>query len=123
MKHLLGCGLLSWPQNERITGRYGLIALFRPPTENEDGLQALPWNTDALLRVTGAHGTLIAVKDDQDIILGEGELFAQSEYGQLYVGIHPDDNRKEEWLDSSSLYKVDGYLIHRDIDLYFQPLN
>jgi hypothetical protein len=121
-QHLLGTGLLSWPRNERMAGRYGLVALFRPgdTEKGEEGLQGVPFNTNPGVEMLGTHGALIAVLDSQELSLGEGTLFTEHHHGMDYIGLRPDEPREEDWLNVPNLYKVDGYLIHRPIDLYFQ---
>jgi hypothetical protein len=115
MKHL-GIGLLSWPRYERMSSRYGLVALFG------EGDQALPWDID-VKTLEEQRGSLIAVLDGQDVDLGTGTLFTETEDGITFIGLKPDDERKEEWLNVDNLYKVDGYLIHKEIELYFHPGN
>lgn len=113
MRDLLGAGLLSWPNYERMGGRYGMVALF------SNDYRGLPWNVnvDALV---GLQGSLIAVLDDQEFDLGSGTFFTEQDYGMIFVGLKPDDGRKEEWLNFDNLCKVDGVLTHKPIELYFQ---
>lgn len=121
MKQHLGTGLLSWPSYERQSGRYGIIALFRPgqPDQGETGLQGLEWNVP-IHDLTGTHGLLIAVLDDQEYDLGSGIFFTERDYATDYVGVKPDVPRDEEWLNVTSLYKVDGMITLKPIELYFE---
>jgi hypothetical protein len=104
-----------------MSGRYGLVALFRPGTEGEDGLQGYPLNTETIALIVGNRGSLIAVLDGQEIDLGSGKLFTEFQYDIIYVGLKPDEPREENWLNVDNLYKVDGIMHHRTIELYFQP--
>jgi hypothetical protein len=118
---LLGTGLLSWPNNERIAGRYGIVTLFRTANidEGERGLQGLPWNVDVDALV-GKHGALSAyLPDGHEVVLGSGTFFTERDYGLTYVGLKPDEPREEDWLDPVMLHKVDAYMIRKPIELYF----
>jgi hypothetical protein len=121
MKQLLGTGMLSWPNYERIAGRYGIIALFRAgnPEEFESGLQGMPWNIPAETLVD-THGSFLAVLEGQEYDLGSGTFFTELYSGITYVGLRPDVPREEDWLNVDNLYKVDWMLSgYKDVDLYF----
>lgn len=121
MKQLLGTGMLSWPNYERMVGRYGIVALFRPgnPDKGESGLQQVPWSVPVNVLVD-AQGSLQAVLDGQEYDLGTGTFFTEQDYGNTYVGLQPDDSRGENWLNVDNLYKVDWILCgYKNVDLYF----
>lgn len=119
-KQLLGTGLLSWPNYERVGGRYGIIALFRTAEidEGETGLQGLEWNVP-ISDLLGTHGTLTAVLGGQEYELGSGSFFTERDYATDYIGVKPDVPREEEWLNVENLYKVDGMMIRKPVELYF----
>ena len=123
MKQLLGTGLVSWPNSERISDRYGMITLFRPGEgPSEVGLQPLPWQAD-INALEGKRGAFVAVLNGQELDLGAGTFFTEPAWGTTYVGLKPDDGREEQWLNVDNLYKVDAFLIRTPVDLYFVPTN
>lgn len=113
-KTLLGTGLLSWPNVERIAGRFGIIYLFDP----EKGADhAVPLQIDGL---TDQRGSFVAVMNGQEYDLGSGTFFTEQHYGHTYVGLKPDVPREEDWLNVDNLYKVDWQLSkYTPVDLYF----
>lgn len=121
MKQLLGTGMLSWPRHERISDRYGLVALFRAANVDlgETGLQEIPWNLP-VENLVDAHGSLLAVLDGQEYDLGSGTFFTEWGDGMAYVGLRPDEPRESNWLNVDNLYKVDWMLCgYKNVDLYF----
>ncbi len=116
----LGTGLLSWPSEERITGRYGLVALF------DEHWNPLTWQIDISLPGTQfawKYGALVAVLDGEEIELGRGKVFSENHYTIDYIGLRPPlDYLEDEWLSPSQLHKVDGHIIRKPVELWFVEL-
>jgi hypothetical protein len=122
----LGEGILNWHRFERQTDRYGYIHLDDPQSRDDRSI-ILP------MALAGKRGKLSAevlearpsghIGDfarglapstptvGEMILLGEGTLdFFDNDYGQQ-VGLLPDDQREEDWLDSAALYRVHNQMV------------
>lgn len=121
---ILGAGALNWHAGEGRTGRYGAVYLDRGP----DGGPPDPAPFDAA--PIGSHGRLVAVVlgirssslhlgglahgvgpnvptvIGEEITLGIGTLFVESSrHGYTEIGVKPDDERDDTWLDPTALYR------------------
>ena len=118
---ILGTGQFGWQRRERVTDRYGAVALF----DTGDG-PAL--NLEVFTRIEGQRGHLeaVVIETRQSAHLGDlfrglfpetpevGEVIRLCEPGVafvergdcgLQVGIRPDDDRKVDWLDPEAMYR------------------
>jgi hypothetical protein len=126
---VLGEGVLSWPNMERVSDRYGVVDLYLGPG-GDDPCVIFDEVT------TQTRGTLVAVVLDvldewpfQDnhglgalykrpavneaVPLGVGTLFTEEFFsmhgdrpGRILAGVRPDDGRDERWLDPAALSRV-----------------
>ena len=133
--NLIGTGILNWPRKERVNDRYGIVALW--PRDDEYGTP-IPMDINPL---EGMRGELIAkvlearqsthIGDlfreiypvtpevGEEIVLGEGVVFYElHEDGQVFIGLKPDDGRKEDWLDPKMLYRAHAQYV----ELYFKTV-
>lgn len=125
MKHVIGTGIVNWEKRERVSDRYGSIYL----SDAEDCLTSSIKVND---KIHGKYGKLITIvketrKSDHigdfargffpstpnigdEIELGRGVLFFEESSGRDYtimtVGIKPFVDRRSDWLNPESLYKV-----------------
>ncbi len=125
----LGTGQLSWHIAERRTDRYGTVGLWIDATpENPVTSERIAWSEEGR-QAEGKKGVLIAyvietrdsdhVGDffrniapvrpevDEQIELGWGTLFfEQIALDEEYVGLRPDDDRPNDWLNPNELYRA-----------------
>lgn len=114
---LIGSGLLTWPNEERVGCRYGIVTLFEP---GEFGSRYIPLQISEL---QGLRGSLLAVLQNREYDLGSGTVFAEYKDAVQYVGLRPDEPREEDWLNVENLYQVDWLLSgKKPVDLYFVPM-
>ncbi len=129
---LIGTGVLNWPRGERVSDRYGVVALW--PLDDEYG-QPLPMDVTPL---DGVKGQLIAkvliareskhIGDlfrgffpttpevGEEIVLGEGDVFYEVVEDHIHIGLRPRDGRKSDWLNPEKLYRAHAQYV----ELYFQ---
>jgi hypothetical protein len=122
----IGTGVLDWDREERISDRYGSVMLIDRPQSSRKPLSLRRSNE-------GKHGQLLAVVREVHesahigdlfhevypskpnvgdiILLGEGTLFFVADR----VGLLPDDNRSNLWLDIHELYRVHS----QNVTLFF----
>lgn len=122
----IGTGQLSWPANERISDRYGVIRLYNNASPNlpyQDG--GAPIDYDGLIGQKGSLiATIIETRDSEhigdlfhgffpvtpnvgeQIDLGDGEFFTDEQDGIEYFGLRPDDGRNVFWLTPQNLYRA-----------------
>jgi len=127
---LLGKGFFNWPSAERRSDRYGTVWLLN----EEDEETVLPMNRE----LSGKKGKLIVhilrtrqsshIGDlfrgifpqmprlGEDIELGEGTLFFEECKWGFSVGLKPDDERGNDWLDPKKLYRCHDQFV----ELYFE---
>lgn len=122
--HVIGEGIFGWPAGERRTDRYGTCFVANGTWDEDTGQPEM--NLDGIV---GKHGKLIAVvletresghigdlfhgffpetpEVDEKIELGEGTLFSDRiESAHLdVIGLEPDDDRNEFWLDPKKMYR------------------
>lgn len=127
---VLGAGPLTWPVRERFSGRYGVVCLcgINGYGEKIDNVQF----DEALARqMVGKRGTLVAVvkavresthfgdllrrifpttpEMGERIILGTGTFFIEEQirmfHGTIGIGLRPDDDRPNDWLDPHALHR------------------
>lgn len=130
MKTIIGTGQLGWHRAERVTDRYGTVALYVG-----SGDTACPLNEQP----AGTHGTLgatvLATRQSphigdlfrgigpttpqvgEVIPLGTGTLFYEETSGTTYVGVTPDDGREADWLNPAMLYRSHA----QTVELWFEP--
>jgi len=131
--NLIGTGILNWPRKERVSDRYGLVAVW--PRGDELG-KPLPMDIHPL---DGVRGQLIAkvleAKESthigdlfreiypempevgEEIVLGEGIVFYEAhEDGRIFIGLMPEDGRTNDWLDPKKLYRAHAQYV----ELYFK---
>lgn len=136
---VLGEGVLSWPNMERVSDRYGVVDLAHEP--NGDIYVIFDEVTVQM------RGTLVAVVLDvldewpfqdhygtgplyarpavgEPVVLGTGTLFTEKfasmhgdRPGRILAGVRPDDGREERWLDPAALSRVH----HQRVRLEFHP--
>ena len=132
---LLGRGVLSWPREERISDRYGSVALF---TTAGDDAVSLPFEK------ASGYGRLVAeILETRDsthvgdwfrgfyptrpevgetIVLGVGRIFFDTVRDGAtrmhVVGLKPSDGREKDWLDPKALYRAH----HQTVALRFEPI-
>lgn len=125
----LGTGQLSWHASERRNDRYGTVGLWvdASPVDPET-TDRIAWSAEGR-QAEGKKGVLIAyvietrdsqhvgdlMRDihpvkpevDEQIELGSGTLFFQQIDDDVwYVGLRPDNDRPNDWLDPHELYRV-----------------
>lgn len=128
-KCVLGKGSLNWSRLERISDRYGTVALSKgeEPLELDEACG-------------GCYGRLVAVvlevhksshigdlcrglapggaKVGERIILGRGMLFFERDEGGHCVGLRPLNGRETDWLNPKALYKVH----EQTVELVFEEM-
>jgi hypothetical protein len=132
---LLAEGELNWSKYERQTDRYGAVHIqtggFFARTLNEldadlpeeyatfDGAP-LGAMGRLLVEVTAARESYhigdksreispSTPEDGERIVLGEGELFVETDdnyAGVPTIGVYPEDGRETDWLDIGALYRA-----------------
>lgn len=128
----IGTGVLTWPRSERVSDRYGCVALLSHPD-----------CTDFDVPLTGEHGgiygRLVAhiekARESRHIgdifrgvfpstpdvgewiVLGEGTYYQERKPEGPVVGLRPSDSREADWLDINALYRCH----EQTVSLYFQP--
>lgn len=125
-------GNLTWKRDERVTDRYGTINLQQecPRAYNYIGQRGR-----LVVKVLGTReithlgdffrGIYPSIPEiDDEFVLGEGEFFTEeegdSDLGTItHMGLKPDDNRSNDWLDPHQLYKVHNQYV----SLWFEPEN
>lgn len=134
---LIGRGSLSWPRIERVSDRYGAIGLYNSNSKEEIVTQGAHLNMEIIKDCAGKKGQLIAKVTEtrksthigdlfrgffpatpflnEEILLGEGDLFHQVEDGVDVVGLHPADGRNSDWLNPEMLYRAH----EQTVELYF----
>ena len=133
IEHILGRGVLKWPNLERVTDRYGTVCLSRHHRRHapfvELAAPAHEGTTGVLIarvieaRKTSHPGDVIrkiypampAV--GEDIILGSGELARHVADPAHIVGLIPSDGRGTDWLDPVQLFRA----LDQTVDLVFRP--
>lgn len=136
---VLGEGVLSWPNMERVSDRYGVVDL----AHELDGDTYVIFDEVT----TQTRGALVAVVLDvldewafedrygmgalyvrpavnEAVPLGTGTLFTEEfasmhgdRPGRILVGVQPDDGRDERWLNPAELARVH----HQRVRLEFHP--
>lgn len=136
---VLGEGVLSWPNMERVSDRYGVVDLLHDPHGDDcvifeeittpmrgalvavllDVLDEWPFQDQHGL---GASYQRPAV--NEPVVLGAGTLFTEEfasmhgdRPGRVLAGVRPDDGREERWLDPAAL----GRVHHQRVRLEFHP--
>lgn len=128
----LGVGVLSWASFERQCDRYGAVHLN----------YGLPDAASFDAAPIGTHGRLSAIIIEsrpsihlgdlvrgrapsntgggEEIVLGEGELFAEplGKKDARTIGVKPADGRADDWMDPSALYRCHNQVVQ----LIFTPL-
>lgn len=142
---LLAEGELNWRKAERVSDRYGAIHIqtggfyARTLYDLESDLPVEYATFDEA--PVGMIGRLLAevtvTRDSyhigdsyheiepttpevgEIIILGEGELFVETDNEERIpsIGVKPDDDREAEWMDIRSLYRAHS----QTVKLYFEP--
>jgi hypothetical protein len=131
MKILIGTGVLTWNKSERVTDRYGTVALV------PDGVTSLTGGGGyfPIAPVSGRGRLFVVVLESRtsthigDLFRGifpsrtaagsrlllnrdVGSVFLESERGEMSIGIRPDDpQRWADWLDPRQLYRVHEHLV------------
>lgn len=142
MKTLIGTGALSWWRTERISNRYGSVALYHENSLGATISDGERISKDTIKPLLGQQGKLIAevthTRESTHIgdlfrglspstpsvgdvfVLGEGTFFSEPiiEDNKLdvCVGVEPTDGRDEDWLDPNKLYQVH----EQTVNLYFE---
>lgn len=141
--NVIGVGLLDWPRKERITGRYGTIALYAPDHENKPidlpsaydgrhGVLIARIAGESIRPTTRTHAVELGIASEEelprlgtDYLLGQGTLFrealdpAEVGEGKYAIGLHPDDGCQSD--EEQELYNApwlnDDYLhcLHQQI--------
>ncbi|KAA2253298.1 hypothetical protein F0L68_33345 [Solihabitans fulvus] len=129
---VLGTGILRWQRYERQTDRYGTVNLDRAPYG--ESVDLTPFDTAPV----GTRGRLVAVIVDtrrsphcgdlargitpttpqagEEITLGTGTLFVQEfDHGSTEIGLAPDDDRYEDWLDPQALYRCHSQTVRLEL--------
>lgn len=129
-RECLGFGVLTWNRSERISDRYGYVALMPEGGNSIASEDYLPLNTDGIEREFGGgkkcqlvadviearesthigdlfHG-FVPTKPDvgERIVLGQGMLSLVPDNGGMMVGLMPFDDRRHFWLDPPMLYRA-----------------
>lgn len=141
--HMLGSGVLSWTRNERIGDRYGIVFLMQDgQTSETKEKNSISLNCHELEGTKGKlvarviqprksthigdlfHGFFpVAPKVNEEIELGEGELFFELFEGKAAnydcVGLRPNDNRETFWLNPEKLYRAHEQLV----ELHYEPID
>ncbi len=116
-EHKLGRGVFGWNSNERVSDRYGAVAIY------ENGKVVL--DLKAAKKLVGKRGRLVAHVEETreshhigDLFRGigpttpkKGEKIVLGEVGTFFVepdavGTKPDEERESDWLDPRSLYRA-----------------
>jgi hypothetical protein len=131
MKILIGTGVLTWNSAERITDRYGSVALMPDGQTSRSGERPyLP------ISAVSGRGRLVAVVLESrtsthigdlfrdiypsrtaagsKILLNKrvGTVFLEDSRGQISIGVRPDDQQQcADWLDPHQLYRVHEHLV------------
>lgn len=129
VRHLLGRGMLTWPRGERVSDRYGRVGLQRGD-DPQVASGVLPAR-DVALHCDVPQGTrarlvaqVLEVRESDHIgdlfrglfpttplvddvfVLGEGRVVYSEMDGWQLVGLMPEDDRPNDWLDPARLYRV-----------------
>lgn len=124
---VVGVGRLTWPRYERVSDRYGLVALMH---DGDSFSASVDW-VKLEIPAEGARGTLRAVvletrdsthigdlsrgirpetpEQGEEITLGTGRVFSEAIPGEkaLAIGLRPEgDDRTSDWLDPRALYRA-----------------
>jgi hypothetical protein len=132
-EHILGRGVLTWSNLERVTDRYGTVCLRCHPRHHAPFVElAAPAHegiTGVLIarvieaRKTNHPGDVIRKiypampAAGEDIILGSGELARHVADPAHVIGLIPSDGRGTDWLDPVQLFRA----IDQTVDLVFRP--
>jgi len=134
---LVGAGALTWFAEERRSDRYGSVWLSKENSLSEvinknsylNVLKSVKGKGRLIAKVTGTrksthigdlhHKVYPSTPEvGEEIVLGSGTVFYENKYDIDAIGLKPDDNRNELWLDIKQLYRAH----EQDVELYFEPL-
>lgn len=120
---LIGRGMLSWPREERISDRYGLISLYQDseqlelgcPEDDSGSLIAVVTDSKPSPHIGDCFRGLTPRQPSNGdiVVLGTGKVIGDP----LHIGLQPDDGRESDWLNPRALYDVHGSIV----ELYFAP--
>ena len=126
----LGEGYLSWNRGEKSTGRWGTVNLWKSNentgSENSVRFENAPLSTYGILFAeiletapSDYHAGLIKEelpKIGDFLVLGAGILFKESEEGVENIGVNPENEREDDWMNVRSLRR----LHNQKVRLYFE---
>lgn len=122
----LASGVLNWQRSERVTDRYGTVALyldgesfpFSTPVGEKGRLYARIEEKRKSNHIGDAFRSLSpdnSVQSGVILLLGEGECFVDEwsdHHGDYFgVGVKPDDGRETDWLNPENLYKIHNSIV------------
>ena len=132
MRTLIGSGQLTWNRAERVTDRYGAVGLMGDDLPRGKDYIALDESKEelwgrlvAVIRETRPSGHIGDIccghgpstpEVGDEIVLGEGTLFFEGAAWGPSVGLSPDDDRDDNWLDPKALYRCHS----QTVDLFFE---